>query len=415
MELLCGSHQVMQKKAKYSIIIPVHNSLKYLPTCIETIIRQDFHDYELIISDDNSTDGTTEYLRSLSHPNIKVIQPSTRLSMVEHFEWALGHAIGDWCMFVGGDDGLQSYFFELSEKLTTIAEEKNVRLIMSERAYFFWEGCDLLYGKQAVTYNARKSIRILNSHYQSLLALLGFQTYFELPEMYTTSLFRKSVITEAKKKMGGRLLSTIPADANLAAIGLSLEKYYIKSEIPLGWVGTSPNGVIYSMPAFDVSSLPRNISYEDSSGNFALRSCSIYFWNSILKTELLRTEKLNKFLVSDIFKLFIFSGVLSEIRKESKIDGDSRYQFFYELLSLNKINYGMVFFISIFMGLAHKIYGFKNRILNYVFRRVSASYRYQLDWEAENSVNLLNESEFIYREIKKRGLFDSVKLPRTEL
>ena len=50
---------------KYSIIIPVHNGLKYLPTCIETIINQDYDNYELIISDDNSTDGTKEFLNSL--------------------------------------------------------------------------------------------------------------------------------------------------------------------------------------------------------------------------------------------------------------------------------------------------------------------------------------------------------------
>ena len=63
----------MKKIPKYSIIIPTYNGVQYLPTCIETIISQDYKDYELIISDDHSTDGTKEFLEMLSHPNITVV------------------------------------------------------------------------------------------------------------------------------------------------------------------------------------------------------------------------------------------------------------------------------------------------------------------------------------------------------
>jgi glycosyltransferase involved in cell wall biosynthesis len=37
---------------KYKIIIPTHNTPKYLPACINTVINQDYNDYELIISDE---------------------------------------------------------------------------------------------------------------------------------------------------------------------------------------------------------------------------------------------------------------------------------------------------------------------------------------------------------------------------
>ena len=123
---------------KYSIIIPVHNGLKYLPTCIETIINQDYDNYELIISDDNSTDGTKEFLNSLkSNPNIKIVFTKKRLTVVEHFEWAYKHSCGEWVMFLGSDDGLQRYFFKLSDQLTKLAEENKLKIICPFRHNYF--------------------------------------------------------------------------------------------------------------------------------------------------------------------------------------------------------------------------------------------------------------------------------------
>ena len=143
-------------KPKYSIVIPVNNVINYLPSTIESIISQNYTDYELIISDDNSTDGTAEYIDSLNHPNIKILHTISRLTMAEHFDWALTHATGEWCMFVGGDDGLQPYFFKLADRLTSIANRKSIRTIASKRAYFFWNGCQPVYGDVAVSYSAKK-------------------------------------------------------------------------------------------------------------------------------------------------------------------------------------------------------------------------------------------------------------------
>ena len=58
--------------------------------------------------------------------------------------------------------------------------------------------------------------------------------------MYTTSLFHRSLIEEAQKLQEGKLIITHPQDANLAAIVCILEKEYLFSYTPLGWVGTSP-------------------------------------------------------------------------------------------------------------------------------------------------------------------------------
>ena len=59
-------NNVAGNNPKYSIILPARNGFNYLPTCINTIIDQNYNDYELIISDDHSNDGTKQYLNNLS-------------------------------------------------------------------------------------------------------------------------------------------------------------------------------------------------------------------------------------------------------------------------------------------------------------------------------------------------------------
>ena len=43
---------------RFSIVVPVYNGEKYLPSCLETVAGQTFGDYELVIVDDGSTNGS---------------------------------------------------------------------------------------------------------------------------------------------------------------------------------------------------------------------------------------------------------------------------------------------------------------------------------------------------------------------
>ena len=332
---------------KYSIIIPVHNGLKYLPTCIETIINQDYDNYELIISDDNSTDGTKEFLNSLKpNPNIKIVFTKKRLTVVEHFEWAYKHSCGEWVMFLGSDDGLQRYFFKLSDQLTKLAEENKLKVIMSKRAYYFWEGCESLYGNLALKYVARKEFKILNSKFEALKALLGVQSYFELPEMYTTSLFKRIIIDKAISLQGGRIFSTVPPDANLAAIAISLEKKYIKSFIPLGWVGTSSARTMPSTKIPENGIIHNGIEYEKTCGHFNLGSTALYFFNALLRTKILRDAKTNNILKNKFLKILIFTSVFGEI-SFSKNHKKVKLDYFKNLLLNNSIHFATIKLFSI--------------------------------------------------------------------
>jgi glycosyltransferase involved in cell wall biosynthesis len=55
-----------------TVALPVYNAMPYLPAAVDSILGQTYGDFEFLIVDDDSTDGSTDYLRSLRDPRIKL-------------------------------------------------------------------------------------------------------------------------------------------------------------------------------------------------------------------------------------------------------------------------------------------------------------------------------------------------------
>jgi len=89
----------------FSIIVPVYNVEKYIKKCLDSIVNQDFHDYEVIVVDDGSTDGGSIICDNyaINYPCIKVIhQQNGGLSRARNV--GIENAAGDYIMFVDSDD-----------------------------------------------------------------------------------------------------------------------------------------------------------------------------------------------------------------------------------------------------------------------------------------------------------------------
>jgi len=379
---------------KYSIIVPCYNGIDYIQHCINSIIQQPYDDYEVIVSDDHSDDGTREYLQFISsNPKIRFVETCERLSMTEHWEWALSHAAGEWLIFVGQDDALQSYFFALADKLTKIATAQGIRAIASERAYFFWGGCESTYGDVAVSYRAHPTTKIHTSAVEAAKALFGIIDYFELPQMYTTSLFHRSLLGEAKKKQAGVVFSCHPQDANLAAIACTLEKKYLKSNIPLGWVGSSPKSAGLAVFAADDKKQGESVdeltklknNYEDKinkskfkynklAGDFALSDLPVYFWQSFLETASLRSDRVNNLLASRAFKYIFFSFLLFRVLASGAVLRKKNMLLnVYHVNNLKLATFSIAVLISIGFLFFYKLIRFPFRVVRKVLRVIFKS------------------------------------------
>ena len=61
-----------------SVVMPLYNTMKYVAEAIESILLQTFTDFELIVVDNGSTDGSLEYARSLTDQRVRVITEEAR-------------------------------------------------------------------------------------------------------------------------------------------------------------------------------------------------------------------------------------------------------------------------------------------------------------------------------------------------
>jgi glycosyltransferase involved in cell wall biosynthesis len=104
---------------KFSIILPVRNGGHYVKECVNSILSQSFKDFNLIVLDNCSTDGTIEWLASLNNDKI-IIYPSLQPLSIEE-NWARATAVekNEFITIIGHDDILNSDYLEEMNKLIT--------------------------------------------------------------------------------------------------------------------------------------------------------------------------------------------------------------------------------------------------------------------------------------------------------
>ena len=90
---------------KVSIIFPVYNTEKYLPRCLSSILSQSFTDFELLLVDDGSTDGSGAICDAFAEKDgrIRVFHKENGgVSSARNL--GLDEAKGEWIYFVDSDD-----------------------------------------------------------------------------------------------------------------------------------------------------------------------------------------------------------------------------------------------------------------------------------------------------------------------
>lgn len=113
------------KSPKISVLIPLYNRKQYLAQCIDSVLNQTFKDYEIIIRDDGSTDGSFEfvkkkYSKQISSSKMKLLRNKKNLGEFVTENNLLQDSAGKYVMVLHTDDlylphALQ-HLYEVAEK-----------------------------------------------------------------------------------------------------------------------------------------------------------------------------------------------------------------------------------------------------------------------------------------------------------
>lgn len=102
---------------KFSIILPVRNGGEYVKDCVHSILSQSLQDFNLIILDNYSTDGTLEWLHSLRDSRIVIHESDKSLSIEENWSRIKGVPKNEFITLIGHDDLLNADYLETMKGL----------------------------------------------------------------------------------------------------------------------------------------------------------------------------------------------------------------------------------------------------------------------------------------------------------
>lgn len=97
---------IYEYRMKFSIIIPNYNKAKFIDEAISSVLNQTYHNFEIVIIDDHSTDNSWSIIQkqSTEHEKIRAFQPKHKLGGAGCRNLGLSKAVGEYIIFLDSDD-----------------------------------------------------------------------------------------------------------------------------------------------------------------------------------------------------------------------------------------------------------------------------------------------------------------------
>lgn len=207
---------------KYTVIIPTRDRAETLGATLRTCLRQTYKNFEIIVSDNYSSDETKDIVDSFRDTRIRYINPGRRLSMSGNFEFALKHVTDGFVMFIGSDDGIMP---DAIEYVDSIVSKYRVEAVSCRQATYTWPNFpDENTAGQFLFGGWRDDIEIRKSH-EWLNKALNFQVHycFDLPNLYC-GFVHKRIIDQGYAD--GKYFRSITPDAYSSfATSIFVDKY----------------------------------------------------------------------------------------------------------------------------------------------------------------------------------------------
>lgn len=167
-----------------SVIVPVYNVAQFLEECIQSILKQDFEDFELILINDGSTDNSGEICNKYTSidERVKVFHKENGgVSSARNL--GIEKAKGKWITFIDSDDTIQeNYFKGLISNL-----DSDWVLLKIEREISFIKEMDM--GNKSYSLNEFVNSYFLYPHFPESCA-----KFFKLDIIKSNDLFFNTVL-----------------------------------------------------------------------------------------------------------------------------------------------------------------------------------------------------------------------------
>lgn len=222
-------------KPKVSIILSAYNHKPFVAKCIDSVINQTYKDFEFIIFDDCSTDGTFEIIQSYNDDRIKLFRAPYNRGMVENINEAIKISTGEYIAHINSDDCWESSKLEkqveflqkndgygvvftlarlidrngklLSDKNSPFSKASNMLNYQWLRHFFYYGNC-LCFTSAMIRKSCYDKVGLYNPAYIVLLdfdmwirVLMGGYEIYIIEEKLTDFRFSSGLFTNLSRKV----------------------------------------------------------------------------------------------------------------------------------------------------------------------------------------------------------------------
>ena len=222
-----------------SIVIPTRNRADYVGHALQSALEQSFDDFEVVVSNNDSSDRTAEVVAEHSDPRVRYVETSKTLAMPDSWEFAVSHARGEFVTVLCDDDALAPRCCERGAKHL---RESGVELLYWRRYHYTMS--DWLEPER------RNSVRLRKTSGQAVLeptkplleSWYGEPRYILHAPMLFNGFFRRSKL-EAIRASAGRFFISPAPDVGASVMMLAHTDEMLRLDEVMGIVGSGRQSI----------------------------------------------------------------------------------------------------------------------------------------------------------------------------
>ena len=212
----------------FSIVMPTRNRAHLLQYALQSALAQRFDDYEIVASDNNSTDNTADTVHRIADRRVRYVHTGRTLAMPDSWDFALNHATGKYITYLCDDDAIRS---DLLERLYPIVKNTtNISVGWENASYHHYDWPDEKERFRLVVPRTTGKIQELPS--PSIIERMFALEYTDHFPRLLNSCCARAFLNERKRRMGRLFFPTCP-DYSVAVATLTGMDHILFIDEPL--------------------------------------------------------------------------------------------------------------------------------------------------------------------------------------
>lgn len=231
----------MSTKPRFSIVIPTRDRAETLRWSLATCVAQEFDDCEFLVSDNFSAPEVRAVVEACADPRVRYVRTPELLAMTDSWEFAVGHAKGEYITVLGDDDGLMLHALPEIDRIISVGGPRALRW---ESAVYRWPNLPPTDSAEpnrlTVPMNKRNGMHAIQRHRSRAMlaaAALLDAGYWQFPMIYN-SVIHWDLLAELRRRTGRVFKSRCP-DCYIAFAVAALVEEYASCDAPMAISGVS--------------------------------------------------------------------------------------------------------------------------------------------------------------------------------